>query len=301
MVILKSFSFYLAVLGILLAIAFSLLTDKKNLPVIPTQEPSSSPFTSYIAASGIVEAIDKNITLGVPEDGLVSDLWVKVGEQVKKGDPLFKIDTRSLDAELFVNQTNAEVAQADYQKQKDRLERYLSIKDQRAVSQDELQNLKNDVQITKAKLAQANAQIEKTKDLLDRLTVRAPIDGTILELNVRVGEYIAKNNSVVLLGNIERLQIRVSVDEQNAGYFTSNAPAIAFPKNNTSIKVPLKFFRLEPFVIPKTSLTGSGEERVDTRVLQVLYTFEQPSNYHFYVGQQADVFIERRDSTHAHE
>lgn len=301
MVILRSLSFYLAILGILIAVIFSLITEKRTPPALPTQEPSFSPFASYISASGIVESIDKNIDLGVPEEGIVTELWVKVGDKIQKGSPLFKVDTRSLDAELLVNETNAEVAQADYQKQKDRLERYLSIKDPRAISQDELQNLRNDVKIANAKLAQAQAQTKKTKELIERMTVRSPIEGTVLELNIRVGEYIAKNSSAILIGNIEYLQIRVSIDEQNAGFFIPNSPAVAYPKNNTLIKVPLKFSRIEPFVIPKTSLTGSGEERVDTRVLQVIYTFDQPANYHFYVGQQADVFLEKKDVQTAHE
>lgn len=301
MVILRSLSFYLAVLGILLAVVFSVMTEKRTAPTRPVQEPSFSPFPSYISASGIVESIDKNIDLGVPEEGIVTELWVKVGQKVQKGSPLFKVDTRSLEAEELVNKANVEVAQADYQKQKDRLERYLSIKDPRAISQDELQNLRNDVKIAQAKLDQAQAQMQKTKELIERMTVRSPIEGTVLELNIRVGEFIAKNSSAILIGNIEYLQIRVNIDEQNAGYFIPNLPAVAYPKNNTSIKVPLKFSRIEPFVIPKTSLTGSGEERVDTRVLQVIYTFDQPVNYHFYVGQQADVFLEKKDSQTTHE
>jgi len=51
--------------------------------------------------------------------------------------------------------------------------------------------------------------------------------------------------------------------------------------------------RIEPYVIPKKSLTGDNTERVDTRVLQVIYRFERPS-FPIYAGQQVDVFIERR-------
>jgi hypothetical protein len=45
-------------------------------------------------------------------------------------------------------------------------------------------------------------------------------------------------------------------------------------------------------VIPKKSLTGGSTERVDTRVLQVIYQFDPP-NRPLYVGQQVDVYIER--------
>jgi hypothetical protein len=47
--------------------------------------------------------------------------------------------------------------------------------------------------------------------------------------------------------------------------------------------------------VPKVSLTGSSTERVDTRVLQVIYSLTRPSDPPLYVGQQVDVFIEAPD------
>ena len=67
--------------------------------------------------------------------------------------------------------------------------------------------------------------------------------------------------------------------------------AVAYLRGNRDIGCDLKFYRIEPYVIPKKSLTGDSTERVDTRVLQVLYTFE-PGDKPIYVGQQMDVFIE---------
>jgi hypothetical protein len=58
----------------------------------------------------------------------------------------------------------------------------------------------------------------------------------------------------------------------------------------------LTFCRVEPYVIPKKSLTGDSTERVDTRVLQVLYTFD-PGEKPIYLGQQMDVFIETSPPT----
>jgi hypothetical protein len=60
-------------------------------------------------------------------------------------------------------------------------------------------------------------------------------------------------------------------------------------------KIPLTFVRIEPYVVPKKSLTGENTERVDTRVLQIIYRFDRPP-FPVYAGQQVDVFIERRAS-----
>ncbi|MFN9739877.1 MAG: hypothetical protein ACK59R_15320, partial [Pseudomonadota bacterium] len=56
---------------------------------------------------------------------------------------------------------------------------------------------------------------------------------------------------------------------------------------------PAQFVRFEPLVIPKRSLTGNSAERVDTRVLQVVFAFPR-EKLPVYVGQQMDVMIEAR-------
>jgi hypothetical protein len=70
-------------------------------------------------------------------------------------------------------------------------------------------------------------------------------------------------------------------------------------KGRTDYRIPLSFVRIEPYVVPKKALTGENTERVDTRVLQIIYRFDPPG-FPVYAGQQVDVFIQRdeaRDST----
>jgi HlyD family secretion protein len=62
-------------------------------------------------------------------------------------------------------------------------------------------------------------------------------------------------------------------------------------RGNAELKASLKFVRFEPFIVPKRSLTGDSTERVDTRVLQVIYRVERDDAMLF-VGQQLDVFID---------
>ena len=67
-------------------------------------------------------------------------------------------------------------------------------------------------------------------------------------------------------------------------------------KGDTSVKFPLKFVRVEPYVIPKRSLTGQNTERIDTRVLQAIYALE-PTDQPLYVGQQVEVYIDRESKS----
>ena len=97
--------------------------------------------------------------------------------------------------------------------------------------------------------------------------------------------------SVELLGDTKFLHVRVDVDENDAWRVQPNAPALAFVRGNPDLNASLQFERFEPYVIPKVSLTGQSTERTDTRVLQVIYSFD-PVVLPVYVGQQVDVFIE---------
>jgi len=83
------------------------------------------------------------------------------------------------------------------------------------------------------------------------------------------------------------------VDEQIASRVKPGARATGFIKGDSAHPIPLEFVRIEPYVIPKRSLTGASIERVDTRVLQVIYKFNnnQPERP-IYVGQQMDLYIE---------
>ncbi len=295
MIIFRTAAIYLAIAGIIL-IAILVKMMSAPAPVAAhIREPSVNPYERTIAASGIVEATDKNIFIGVPEDGLVEKMFVSVWDKVKKGQPLYQLDTRHLQAQLISEQANVKVARATLHRLEDQLSRLKSIADPRAISIEELKTKECDVMVAKAQLDVALANVSQTKTMIQRLSVKAPKDGVILQNNIREGEHVSRITTTMILGDLEHLQVRADIDEQNAGFFTKDGKAVAYPKNNTLISIPLKFVRVEPYVLPKISLTGATGERVDTRVLQVVYSFDQPENYHIYVGQQLDLFIERME------
>ena len=144
-----------------------------------------------------------------------------------------------------------------------------------------------------AKLEQAKAALEGARVDLDKTAVRAPIDGAILKVNIRLGEYAQPGvlaDPLMTMGSIDPLHVRVDIDEADAWRVRPDSPAVARLRGNPAISAPLSFVRFEPYVLPKRSLTGDATERVDTRVLQAIYAFA-PSDFAAFVGQQVDVFI----------
>ena len=280
-------------------------------PGDPPVPPPHKPFAEAVAATGILEALSENVAIGVPLPGLITEVAVKVNDRVKKDQPLMKLDDRDLQAERLSNQAQQEmsraqiaVSEAQLAKLESQLSRLSSVNDSRAVSQEDLENRKQDVAVAQAQLVAARAQLAASETalkrldlLIGRLTIRAPRDGTIIQVNVRSGEYAATSpkSPAIILGETDKLQVRADIDEQNATRIRKGQAAFGYLKGDPTITFPLEFIRIEPYVIPKVSLTGSSTERVDTRVLQIIYSLTRPSDLPLYVGQQVDVFIEAAD------
>jgi HlyD family secretion protein len=152
---------------------------------------------------------------------------------------------------------------------------------------------KPDIDVARASVREAHAQVEQVKTEIARATVVAPVDGVVLQVNVRAGERVSDQDAkaLMVLGDISTYHVRVDIDERDIARFRRGAPGRAYPRGETAHEMTMRFKRVEPFVVPKKSLTGENTERVDTRVLQVLYAIER-SEHPVYVGQQLDVFID---------
>jgi multidrug resistance efflux pump len=150
------------------------------------------------------------------------------------------------------------------------------------------------VEVQRAAVAQAMANLERAKTNLEIRTIRAPKKGTVLSVKIREGEFVPASilpNPLITLGEIETLHLRIDIDESEIPRFHPNAPAQASVRGRPDVKVNINYVRTEPLVIPKRSLTGTVIERVDTRVMQVIYAVDA-KELGATVGQQVDVYIE---------
>jgi HlyD family secretion protein len=336
----------LAIVGVAFAI-WTVVLGRRPIPAAaPVAPPAPAPFASYVAGSGLIEPSTQNIAVGTHVSGVVTAIFVTVGDTVTAGEPLFTLDNRALQAELAQRraalrtqqeqlskllrqprpeevpqeEANVKAAEAALGDARQQLALAESLQDKRAMSVEEIAKRRWAVQTHEAKLAQARAQltllkagawkpdldiaktqvaaaeaqVKQTETDLERLTVRALVSGQILQVNIRLGEFAQAGvlgTPLMVLGSVEPLHVRVDIDEHEAWRMRPEAPAVAFVRGNRDLQTPVQFVRFEPYVVPKKSLTGDTTERVDTRVLQVLYRFNR-GNLPVYVGQQMDVVIE---------
>jgi RND family efflux transporter MFP subunit len=291
----------LAIVGVFLALWMVRQGSRPVIHAEPVADPPHVEFANRISGTGIVEASSRNISIGAHLPGIVARVHVKVGERVKAGSPLFSIDDRARLADLAVREARVREAEANLQDLRAQLQIAEKVKDPRAISTDDLNKRRFAAQAAEARLANAAAEVKAARVDIDLLTVRAPIDGDVLQVNIRPGEYAPTGvtaQPLILLGSLDRLHVRVDIDENDAWRFRQQAPAVAFVRGNPSFKTNLRFEYVEKYVIPKRSLTGESTERVDTRVMQVVYSFNR-SDLLVYPGQLMDVYIEDRSAAPA--
>lgn len=293
MILFKKFSFWTALLGIGAAVWVVYQTSYAEPIPDPTFPPSRKPGRTGIAASGIVESLNQDIHIGTPASGIITQVYVEIWDRVESGDPLFLLDDREAQSAVRAQEAEVRTQQAMLEDARLEYDRTEPLRGGGAVSDHEADAAKSKWTIQLAKLEAAKAKLNQLQTTLDRLTVRAPISGTILQVNARVGEHVTPGSeqAPVMLGAIDQFQIRAQVDEQLAPEVRPGAPATGYLKGETQNPIALEFRRIEPFIRPKRSLTGSSSERVDTRVLEILYTFDNPEDNSVYVGQQMDLFI----------
>lgn len=151
-----------------------------------------------------------------------------------------------------------------------------------------------DLEVAKISVEQAKANMDRTKADLERTTIQAPIDATVLQIKIHDGEAPPLDstvNPIMIIGDIDELYLRVSINQLDIPYFRKQAPAVAYLQGDSKQKFSLEFVRVEPYLTSKQNLTNEITERVDTRVLQILYRIKE-KDQRLYVGEQMDAFIE---------
>jgi multidrug resistance efflux pump len=260
-----------------------------------------------VAGAGIVEPASEVIDIGSALSGLVTELRVKPGDKVPAGAVLFRVDDRAAQANLAqaiaaIGEARAAIAEAATAQRtaRQQLALYHSLADPAAVSRAEVIRAEGEeaaatsrLGLARARLAAAEAAAAAARTEIERLTVRAPIAGEILAVNIRPGEFVATQGGsgqpFIQMGQTDPLHVRIDIDENQAFRVKLGAPAVVSPRGAAELRIKATFVRAEPQVVPKRSLTNSAAERVDVRVLQLIYALPQTDA--FRVGQQVDAFI----------
>ncbi|WP_226699415.1 efflux RND transporter periplasmic adaptor subunit [Qipengyuania gaetbuli] len=307
----------IAIVALLLAAIFIVsglpdrtLSEPERDPPRAPEELADAP---RVAGSGVVEPSSELIQIGSALSGLITGLYVQPGDRVTQGQLLFTVDDRAAraglrEAEAAIGEARAAIAEAQTARSTAlrQLDLYRGVDDPAAVSRSEVIRAEGEasaagerLSLARARLEAAQARAASARTEIGRLSIRAPIAGEILAVNIRKGEYVSTmggggSQPFIEMGQTQPLFVRIDIDEEQAARLKLGAPATVSPRGASDRQVQARFVRAEPLVVPKRSLTNSAAERVDVRVLQVLYALPDANSEEerlFRVGQQVDAYI----------
>jgi len=285
--------FTIAIIGILagLVAAYIFGLERKAQP--PVFKPVSNPFESAIYANGMIESdlpSGENINIFPEVFGPITRVFVREGQPVSAGTPLFTIEDSVPRANMELAEANLKAARDQYDKR-----RAAYDVDPKSVSKDVLDTAEDT-------FIQATAALKAANALLQYYSVRAPVDGVVLAVNATVGGYVSSQGDydtytelfdplVVMSGPQDYMDVRCYVDEILVSRLPSHWHIQAQMQiTGTDVKVPLEFVRVQPYISPKIELSNEKQEQVDLRVLPVIFRFEK-KDFPVYPGQMVDVFI----------
>ena len=139
--------------------------------------------------------------------------------------------------------------------------------------------------------------------LLSKYTLRAPRDGIVLAISPTVGSLVSAQGAydtytqamtpVLVMGSPRaHLNVRCYVDEILVPRLPDPAKIKAqMSIRGSNVKIPLQYVRMQPTVSPKIELSDQRQERVDVRVLPIIFRLEKPKGVNLYPGQLVDVYI----------
>jgi len=310
---------FVALIALGIAIFFVATTQPDRALTKPANTPPTAPAalarTGTVSGAGVVEPSSELIEVGAQRAGVVTRLEVQPGDRVSKGQLLFAIDDRDAQARLrearaavALAEQRARAASVDVASAQRLLNLYTSVEDPRAVAEQQVidrraqrDQARARLEVARAEAAQARAQLASAETTAALHRVVAPRSATVLQVRTREGQYATagpgpgNSDPLMILGETNPLHVRIDIDESEVDRAALGEPAIVSPRGNAGRRVRATFVRTEPLIVPKRSLTNEATERVDVRVLQLIYALPQDAAG-FFDGQQVDAFIPARQA-----
>lgn len=301
----------IALVAIIVSALIVFRTQPDRALAEPVRTPPVSSGRAVVAGAGVVEPASELIEIGAEMPGVVDRVYVAAGDKVAAGAPLFSVDSRNAragvqEAEARVERLRSTVtaARTALSVARRQYALYAQAGDPRAISQQEVITREGAVEdagaqlnVARAQLREAEAQLQTARVTIARHLVRAPKAATVLQIRTREGQYApagqqgnGNQDPLITMGVTDPLHVRLDVDENEIERVALGAPATISPKGAAGRRTAVQFVRAEPLIVPKRSLTNASTERVDIRVLQLIYAIPRESQS-FFVGQQVDGFV----------
>ena len=280
-----------AKLWILLAVAMGVTACGSGVPnVVPTSYQTMTISKSDIKVPLKYSATLKgtaDVTITPQISGQLMEGCIKEGQQVKKGQVLFRIDSRDAQLELESAEANLLAAQAQESSAKLEFESNTNLYNKGIVSKYVLDNAENQYKQAKASVAQYRAIANRARVNLSYCTIEAPVAGVIGSIPVFAGDQVSPGTYLTLLSGNAKMYAEFSVSEsvlEERANGEANGSLASFPDVTFLFKSGTEYGHKGRI----TSVTGTVDRT--TGALTCKATFPNPDGI-LYSGIQGTVLI----------
>ena len=200
----------------------------EKIKVLKTDTVKRGSVSKVLEATGIVKAqVGAQVKIGAQATGVLESVPVKVGEHVKKGELVARIDARELKARIAEAKANLDLAMAKLDYMEKNLPRKRTLVQKRLEAQDSLDVATQDAETARFSVAAAKAKLDTLKVQLSYTSIYSPIDGVVSQVAAQEGETIVSGLSVsnlITVLNPELLEMWIYVDETDVGRVKTGLP-----------------------------------------------------------------------------
>ncbi len=202
-------------------------SSNEKIKTVQITTVSPTTFKHFIETQGLVET-DNNIMVNPKMGGLVTNIYVQVGDQVKQGDILAQTESSVIEKGIEEVKTGLELATTVYQKQK-------NLWDQKIGSEVQYLTAKNNKEGLENKLRSLQAQLAMTQ-------ITSPIDGVVDDILIRVGEVAAPGFGAIRVVNFNGIKVTANLADAYIGSIKKGDDVrIALPDFEDTIQARVSF------------------------------------------------------------
>jgi len=202
--------------------------------------------------SGKVEA-SQNAAISTRVMGYVTDIKIKVGDKVKKGQLLASIDSRDIQARKAQADAMVVEAEAAFANAQKDFERFTSLYEQKSATAKELENINFQYSSAQSRLEAARQMRNEANAMMSYAQIVAPFGGVITQKYLDAGSMATPGMPILLLEGNEGFQITATIPETEIGTIASGREV------NVTIKTINKSFRAAVNEISASSLATGGQ------------------------------------------
>lgn len=195
--------------------------QQRKAMLITTTSVGLEDFAHYVEITGAVLS-KKNVSISAEVSGRIQEIKAVEGMRLRKGEVLAEVDTETIDRNIEEVETQLELANIIFEKQK-------RLWDQQIGTEVQFLEAKNRKEILEKNLASVSTQ-------RDRATIRAPFDGTVEEVNIRLGEMVQPGTPIINFVGESDLYIEGDVSERYVGILErGDSVEVRFPSINREL------------------------------------------------------------------